>query len=248
MRISFHLVMFIAATAVASLVAWTWPPAGPPSVGDVQRLMPRGGQLRGLVRLEATGAPPLETAAVAVVPRFPGAVDTAYYGVVVAYDPWRRRAARVYAEPLPGPIPLSPDAARIGGRREAAIFHAMRPDGTRVHEVVAFTQGRWRRLNAPASEHLLAAVPDAPPGITWRFRARNGVISAPSRVLRVQVRQPVRIVASGGGPTPIIVPDARLDIIEPGYRARDPGTYTIRILLPFNADQGYTLTLVVESP
>ena len=52
---------------------------------------------------------------------------------------------------------------------------------------------------------------------------------------------------SSGGPTPIIIPDARLDIVEQGYRARQPGTYTIRILLPSAPDQGTTLTLLVEN-
>jgi len=65
--------------------------------------------------------------------------------------------------------------------------------------------------------------------------------------LQVKLRQPVRLALNGGGPTPVIIPDVRLDILEQGYRARKPGTYTIRILLPFAPDQGITLTIVVES-
>ena len=66
-------------------------------------------------------------------------------------------------------------------------------------------------------------------------------------MVQVKLRQPVRLALSSGGPTPIIIPDARLDIVEQGYRARWPGTYTIRILLPSDPDQGTTLTLLVEN-
>ncbi len=231
---------------VAGLSAWTWPPPAAPPAAEVLGLLPRGSLLARLVRLEATGVPPLETAVVAAVPQFPGAAGSVYYGFVLAYDRWRRHVTRVYAEPLPGPIPVSPDAGQIDRRREAAIFSALHADGSRVDRVVGVVRGRWGSLDAATSSRILAGRPHSPAGVTWRFRARAGVLTAQSRVLRVRVRQPVRIVPSGGGPAPIIIPDSRLDVIEQGYRAREPGTYTVRVLLPFAPDQGFTLMLVVE--
>ena len=204
--------------------------------------------LAGLVRLEANGVPPLETAVVAAVPQFPGAAGSTYYAFVVAYDRWRRHLTRVYAEPLPGTIPISPDAARIDARREAAIFGALHVEGGRTDRVVGVVRGRWGPFDAATSSRIFAGRFPSPVGVTWRFRARDGVLTAQSRVVRVRVRQPVRIVPSGGGPAPIIIPDARLDVIEQGYRAREPGTYAIRILLPLSPDQGLTLSVVVEAP
>ena len=193
------------------------------------------------------GTPPLETAVVAVVPRYPGAADSAYVGFIVAYDTWRRRPERIYAQPLPGPIPLSPDAALLGSGREAAVFSALRDDGTRVAHVVGIVNGRIRVLEDETAAGLVATLPPAAPGITWQYRTHAGAISARTFLVQVKPRQPVRLALSSGGPTPIIIPDARLDIVEQGYRARQPGTYTIRILLPSAPGQGTTLTLLVEN-
>ncbi len=194
------------------------------------------------------GLPPLETAAVAVVPAFPGAAEGTYYGFLVEFDRWRRRYVREYAEPLPGPIPLSPDAVPISGAREAAVFGALLEDGNRVTRVVESVRGRLATLDEPETRRLVAGIPAAPPGVTWRYRIRGGTISAQTGVLRVRPRQPVQLVAGGGGPTPIVIPDARLDVLEQGYRARKDGVYTIRILVPFAPGQDTTLTIIVESP
>ncbi|TMJ06559.1 MAG: hypothetical protein E6H01_01470, partial [Bacillati bacterium ANGP1] len=71
----------IAAFAIVVAAAvWTQPPPTPPSVGQIQELLPAAGVLRSLVRLEMNGTPPLETAVVAVVPRYPGAADSTYVG------------------------------------------------------------------------------------------------------------------------------------------------------------------------
>ena len=193
------------------------------------------------------GIPPLETAVVAVVPRYPAAADSDYLGFIVAYDTWRRRSERIYAQPLPGPIPLSPDAVLLGSGREAAVFSALRDDGTRVARVVGVVDGRVSVLEDETAAGLLATLPPAVPGVTWQYRTHAGTISARTFVVQVKLRQPVRLALSSGGPTPIIIPDARLDIVEQGYRARQPGTYTIRILLPSAPDQGTTLTLLVEN-
>src|SRR5438552_15724029 len=107
------------------------------------------------------GTPPLETAVVAVVPRYPGAADSAYVGFIVAYDAWRRRPERIYAQPLPGPIPLSPDAALLGSGREAAVFSALRDDGTRVAHVVGIVNGRIRVLEDETAAGLVATLPPA---------------------------------------------------------------------------------------
>ncbi len=194
------------------------------------------------------GRRPLETAVVAVVPAFPGATESSYYGFILGFDRWRRRYVRQYAEPLLGPIPLSPDAVPIAGGREAAIFSALRDDGSRVYQVVESNRGRLALVHQSVPGQMIAELPVAPPGVTWRYGVRAGTISARTAVLRLRPRQPVRLVASGGGPTPIVIPDARLDVLEQGYRARKDGVYTIRILLPFAPDQDTTLTLVVESP
>lgn len=198
------------------------------------------------MRLEMNGRPPLETAGVAVVPVYPGAVESAYIGFVVAYDEWRRRPVRIYAHPLPGPLPITPDALSLGGNREAVVFSALRDDGTRVSQVVSLVGARPRVLDDGAAAELLAGLPAAPAGVTWQYRTHAGIISARTFRIEVKPRQPVRVALGGGGPTPIIIPDARLDIVEQGYRARQPGTYTIRILLPSAPDSGVTLTLDVE--
>ncbi len=229
------------------MAVWTRPPSTPPSAAQIQEWLPPGSVLRGLVRVEMNGFPPLETAVVAVVPRYPGAADSAYVGFIFAYDQWRRRPVRIYAAPLPGPIPVSPDAVPIGGGREAAVFSALRDDGTRVSRVIGVVRGGVGILDEGTAARVLAAIPPAPPGVTWRYRTHGGTITAQTLLLQIKLRQPVRLALSGGGPTPIIIADVRLEILEQGYRARQPGTYTIRILLPFAPDQGTTLTLVVES-
>ncbi len=233
---------------VSALSAWMRPSAAPSSVTRLQGFLPRGSVLHSLVRLELDGLPPQETAVVAAVPAFPGAAESVYYGFIFAYDRWRRRTTQVYAEPLAGPIPIAPDAGHIDRRHEAVIFRSLRDDGSHADSVVGFLRGRLQEVDAVRARQIIAALPPAPPGVTWQYRLRAGTIPAQALVVRVRVRQPVQVAFTGGGPTPIIVPDTRLDILEKGYRARTPGTYTIRIFLPFGPDQGYTLRLVVEPP
>ncbi len=224
------------------------PTPAPPSVTQLQGLLPSGSLLHSLVRLEMDGSPPLETAVVAVVPAFPGAAESTYYGFVFGFDRWLRRYVRQYVEPLPGPIPLSPDAVPMAGTREAAVFGALLENGSSMYRVVESVRGHLSSLDESRARQIVAAIPTAPPGVTWRYRVRGGTISAQTGMLRVRPRQPVRLAASGGGPIPIVIPDARLDVLEQGYRARKDGVYTIRILLPFAPDQDTTLTIVVESP
>ena len=247
--VSRHPAGAVAAFAIVVAAAvWTRVPSAPPSVAQLQGLLPAGSVLRGLVRVEMNGSAPAESAVVALVPRYPGAADTQYFGFIFAYDAWRRKAMRIYAQPLLGPILALLDAAPLGGGREAAVFSVLRDDGTRVSQVVGVVRGRARPLDEATAAGVLAKIPPAPPGVTWRFRTHGGTTTDQARSLRVRPRQPVRLSPSGGGPTPIIIPDSRLDIVEQGYRARQPGTYTIRILLPSTPDAGVTLTILVETP
>lgn len=85
------------------------------------------------------------------------------------------------------------------------------------------------------------------PGVTWRYAVRNGEVVARANVQRLRPRQPVRILAVGGGATSVVVPDSRLDVVEAGFRQREPGTYRIRIVTGLTSlDQAYTLTVIVE--
>lgn len=245
-----HLTISLVALATIVIIAagslWTRVPSAPPPLAQLQGALPAGSVLRSLVRLEMNDSAPVESAVVAVVPRYPGAAETQYFGFIFAYDAWRRKAARVYAEPLPGSISTQLDAVPLGAGREAAVFSVLHEDGARTSRVVGVVRGRVRTLDDATAAGVLAALLPAPPALTWRFRTHGGRITGQSLSLRVRSRQPVRLTPSGGGPTPIIIPDARLDVVEQGYRARRPGTYTIRILLPPAPDQGTTLMLVVE--
>jgi len=233
---------------VSAFSARVEPPAAPPSVTQLQALLPRGTLLHSLVRLEMDGAPPLETAVVAVVPAFPGAAESAYVGCIFGFDRWRRAYTRLYAERLPGPIPLAPDAVPVSGAREAAVFAALLENGDRVARVVESVRGRLWPLDERRARRVASEIPPAIAGVTWRYSVRGGAVAPQAGELRVRPRQPVRLVASGGGPTPIVIPDARLDVLEQGYRARKDGVYTIRILLPLAPDRETTLTIIVESP
>lgn len=85
------------------------------------------------------------------------------------------------------------------------------------------------------------------PAVTWRYAVRNGEVVARANVQRLRPRQPLRVLAVGGGATSVVVPDSRLDVVEAGFRQREPGTYRIRIVTGLKAlDQAYTLTVIVD--
>jgi len=99
----------------------------------------------------------------------------------------------------------------------------------------------WLEESAPE------AVAGMLPGVTWRYAVRNGEVVARADVQRLRPRQPLRILAVGGGATSVVVPDGRLDVVEAGFRQREPGTYRIRIVTGLTSlDQAYTLTVIVE--
>lgn len=277
------IVFGVAAAGAAAGVISNRPPAVPPSVAQIQDLLPAGSVLHSLARLEMNGRPPQEVALVVGVPVFPGTGKYAYYGFIYGRDPWRRRITRAYAEALPGPLPLSVDAGRLLGSREAAVFGAAHDDGGASFRVVGLrrsapsvvyetqTVGRLivvndllievvKRPDAPPDQRIFAwngrrfqERPDIAPihlppaGRTWYYGVRNRSITAPVSMIRLSVRQPLRVSGTGPGrPGAIVIADQGLDQVESGYRARRSGTYRIRFLLPFSAQSNFVLTVIVE--
>lgn len=252
----------IVLTLTVAVIVLTRPPASSLTLIQVQSLLPPGSTLHSLARFEQDGKPPEEVAAVAVVPLHPVARDIVYYSFVFAYDQWHRRFIRVYEQSLP-PIPVSVDAGRLLGRREAAVFGGLQHDGTRFYRVV----GLWRnRARVVHEGRLVGKIMVADPFLiedgverrvlvwdgrrftersasvdlrarlprTWRYGVRNGKVVAQTSSVRLVPRQILHVARAGGGPTTAVVPDARLDLVEGGgYRARAPGIYTIRIVTPF---------------
>lgn len=249
-------------TVTVAVIVWTRPPASPLTLTQVQNLLPPGSTLHSLVRLELDGRPPQEVAVVAAVPLRPGARDIAYYSFVFAYDRWRRRFVRAYEQSLPR-TPVSIDAGRLLGDRDAAVFTGLQDDATRFYRVVGLRghqprvvhEGLFSGVLIVADTFLIedgvhrrALVWDGrrfgertPPvyltvaqASTWRYGVRNGKVVAQTSTVRLVPRQVLHVARTGGGPTTAVVPDARLDLMEGGgYRARAPGIYTIRIVTPF---------------
>ncbi len=261
---------------VIAAIAWSRPPRTLLTVSEVQALLPPGSELHSLARLQLDGRPPPAVAVVAAIPRHPGAHAMTYQSFVFTYDRWRRRFRRAYSQPLPGPLPLSVDAGTLLGSRDAAIFAALQEDGTRSYRVVGSLLGTvsviqegWVAGNLVVADPLLiedgdrrralawdgqrfserplpASLPPAYRGITWHYTVRKGAVVARTSSVQLHPRQPLRVDGGTGGPIAIVIPDARLDIAEAGYRARTPGLYTIRILIPFAPlDQAYQLKVLV---
>lgn len=141
----------------------------------------------------------------------------------------------------------------LAGRR-AVVLREQRFAGTLAFaEPLIVEQGaegssayRWNGrtwLEESAPDDATGALP----GVTWRYAVRNGEVVARANVQRVRPRQPVRVLAVGGGATSVVVPDSRLDVVEAGFRQREPGIYRIRIVTGLTSlDQAYTLTVIVE--
>jgi hypothetical protein len=263
------------AALAAAVVWWTRPPAAVITTGQVLALLPPGSTLHSLARLDLDGAPPLEIAAVAGIPRFPGSRAFDYVEQVVRYNRWRHRFDVLYQHPAES-IPISVDAGRLLGDREAALFQVLRDDQRWAYRVVGVTGGAvavlaegvsaQRVLIAdpllidPAAGRALAwngagflprALPPfdpLPPAVTWRFSMRNGMVAARTNRVMLRPRQILRVQAVGGGTTPIVIADPRFDVVENGFRARHEGLYTIRVLAAYTpTENAYVLTVAVTA-
>jgi hypothetical protein len=261
--------------AAAAVMWWTRPPAAAITTGQVLALLPPGSTLHSLARLDLDGAPPLEIAAVAGIPRFPGSRAFDYVEYVVRYNRWRHRLDVLYQHPV-GSIPISVDAGRLLGDREAALFQALRDDRRWAYRVVGMAGGAVTVLAEGASaERVIVADPllidpaagralawngtgflpralppfdPLPPAVTWRFSMRNGMVVSRTNRVALRLRQILRIQAVGGGTTPIIIADPRFDVVENGFRARYEGVYTIRVLAAYTpTENAYVLTVAVTA-
>jgi hypothetical protein len=243
------LVVLLAVTASAAGAALLR--VDPPAFGAGQVLarLPGGSSVHSLLRAELDGRGPAEIAAVARVPAFPGAPETVYTALIFRYDRLRRAYVQAYRAPSPGRIPFSVDAAGVARGRDAAIFSGLNDDGTRLVHAVTVAGGQGRLLPEADARALAAELSPGLPAVTWRYVVRNGEVVSRTPLVRVQVRQTVRVQSSGGGPASVVLPDPRLDVTESGFRARTAGSYRIRVvtgLLP--VEQAYTLTVIVEPP
>ncbi len=265
--------VLLAAVLLAVLAAWLTAPAPAVGTGAVLDLLPRGSVIHSLVRLELDGARPQEAAVVAVVPAAPGSRTVVHLALLVASDRLRRRPTVIYRDVLPGPLPLSADAVELGDGREAAVFSGLDDGGATAYRVVGLARGavtvmhrgrapqrlrvdgRWIVESAQAAwawdgrafrrQPPPAELPGPWPAVSWYYGVRTDAVVAATDRVRLHVRQPLRVVASRGGAAALVVPDARLDLVEQGYRARRPGTYTIRVRLPL-APRSRDLVLTVE--
>ncbi|HET6948688.1 MAG TPA: hypothetical protein VFJ45_12840 [bacterium] len=139
----------------------------------------------------------------------------------------RGRAAVLREQRLTGTVHLV-EPAVIERRGEAV--HALRWNG-----------GSW------IPDGTARTIPEAPAGVTWRYAVRNGQVLARTNVVHLRRRQPLRVLAAGGGPATVVLADSRLDVVEAGFRQREPGTYRIRIVTGFTPPEAaYVLTVVVD--
>lgn len=275
-RLAFAVAVFILVSAALTLRPR--PAPADLTLRTILPLLPPGTFVQSTARLEMDGRSPTELAVLAGVPLYPRAERMAYMAYV--FRQAGRRGPRVaYAEPLPGSLPLAVEAGRLLGDRDAAVFAMALDDGGSVYQIVGLRRGRvavvheGRTAGRPmlvdplvvedgAARRALrwdgrvfaeAAPPPVPPALpvlTWRYGVRDGNVVAGSSALRLRPRQGVRLERSGGGPTPVTVPDPRLDVLEDDvYRARWPGTYLIKIFVIGAADaSGFSLALQVLPP
>src|SRR5574341_1827424 len=250
--------LIAAALAALGAVWWSYPPSTVMTTTQVLAALPPRSTLHSFVLADLESGPPLEAAAVALIPSFPGAADPGYTEIVARYDRWRHRLQIVYREPLSAAVPVSVDAGYVYGSREAVLFQRVTDDGHWAYRVVGMSGGRAAVLTQGTSADRMAladplligpaagealrwdgarfvSTPQPPavsrpgPSVVWRFVLRSGAVWAWTDHVMLRPRQVLRLHRVGGGPTPIILPDARLDLVENGYRARRPGTYAIRV-------------------
>ena len=241
------LAVLLAASATAAGAAFlrTDPPAFGPN--QVLSRLPRGASVHSLLRADLDGRGPAEVAAVVRIPAFPGAQEFIYTALIFRYDRLRREFGEVYRAATPGRVPFSVDAVRLPSGREAVVFSGLNDEGVRAVEVVRLDRGLGSRLPEAEARTILGAIPQPVPAVTWRYAVRNGAVVARTAMVRVSVRQTLRVQASGGGPASVVLPDPRMDVVENGFRAREPGRYRIRVvtgLLP--VEEAFSLIVAVE--
>jgi hypothetical protein len=264
--------VLLAVAVLAALAVWVTIPPPPISAGAVLDLLPRGSVIHSLVRLELDGPPPPEAAVVAAVPTAPGSRTVSHLALLVAADRLRRRPTVIYRDLLPAPLPRSADAVELADGREAAVFSGVGEDGVTVYRVVGRMRGAATVLHQGRTPHPLRvdggwiiesaqvawawdgrafrrqAPPEAAgpwPAVSWYYSVHGDAVAAATDRVHLRVRQPLRVVASRGGSVALVVPDLRLDLVEQGYRARRPGTYTIRVRMPLAA-RSLEFVLTVE--
>ncbi|MDQ7819698.1 MAG: hypothetical protein QN173_01060 [Armatimonadota bacterium] len=262
-----------AASALAAGAAWLAVPVPAVSTGAILDLLPRGASIHSVVRLELDGGAPQEAAVVAAIPTAPGSRTVTHVALLVGSGRLRRRPAVLYRDLLPAPLPLSADAVDLGAGREAAVFSGRGEDGVTAYRVVGVTRGRVSVLREGRTPDRLRvdgrwiiestdtawawdgrafrrrpppADASGPwPAVSWHYGFRgDAVVAATDRVI-LHLRQPLRVVGGRGGVSALVVPDSRLDLVEQGYRARRPGTYTIRVRMPL-APRSQEFVLTVE--
>lgn len=239
----------ISLAGLAAAVLW-WPSVPPPiTASQILAMLPPGSSVHSLVRLEMDGRGPAEAAVVARIPSYPGAREYVPTALVYRYARLSRRYREAYRAPSPGAVPFSADAGPATGSREAALFSGLDDDGALRYRFVGLTRGRAVVLREARVAGALRpdGIPPAPPAVVWRYAVRGGTVLARTSVVRLRPRQPLRVVAVGGGPASVVLPDSRFDVVESGYRQRTPGTYRIRIVTGFTPPEAaYVLTVIVE--
>jgi len=264
-----------AGVIAAALFAWWRVPA--PPAPTLSTFLPKGSSVVNQARVELDGRPPLEIAATAYVPPYPGAPASLRRALLAGYDRWRHRWRLMWLAPLPG-IPDLPPAVPLAGRREAAVFPSYQDDGRVRYRVIG---KRWGRLTVlhegetagrievsrgviverdPRGARGLrwdgrafrpvSAPVRLPSSVVWRYRMdRNGVVHATTDTLLLVPEQIVLALRSGGGPIVAPIPDPNLDLVETGFRAGRPGVYTITIPDFLGRGRAFRLTLeVIDEP
>src|SRR3990172_9467180 len=267
--------VIVATLAALGAVWWTRPPSNLIATAQILGPLPVRSRLHSLVQVDLDGGAPLEAAAIVMIPPFPGEGASAYTEIIVQHNRWRRRFEIVFQRPLSGMVPVSVDAGRILGNRDGVLFQGVTDEGRWSFHVVGQATGRIVVLTEGDSlERVTLADPlvidrgsgqalewnderfvprplpaftTPPAGLTWRSAMRSGVVMARTSRLVLALRQTLRLHRVGGGTTPIVVADPHLDVVENGFRARQPGTYSIRLLSPFTlTEEVYVLTVIVS--
>jgi len=123
------VLLALSASAAGAAFLRTDPPAF--GANRVLARLPRGTSIHSLLRADLDGRNPLEIAAVARIPAFPGAWEIVHTALLFRYDRLGREFVEVYRAATPGRVPFSVDAVSVTPGREVVIFSGLNDDGTR---------------------------------------------------------------------------------------------------------------------